>query len=156
MKKLVLLLMSVTLLSCNFENRKPEFKRFENIVVEKFTSSKIIINADAIVYNPNGISIYLNKTEIDVIVDEKKVSHISQTNSTEISKNSEFKVPIKATFKPSDLFDKKATILDIVLKYKDKLKNKNINLNYDGNMEFGVGEFTFAIPVEYQQEVLLK
>ena len=152
-KFIILLLITVGLYSCDIENRKPEYKRFENVQVQDFTANRIVISADIIIFNPNGISAFLNKIEIDVFVNDIEVSHISQTKKTEITKNSEFNIPLNAKFKPQDLIKKEASILDIISISLKSFQDKNIYLKFVGTATFEVAGLPFDVPIEYEEKV---
>ncbi len=153
---LSIFIISIVFLSCNLDNRKPEYKRVENLQLVDFRANKIIIKADAIIYNPNGISIYLNKTEIDVFANDIKVSHISQAEKTEILKKSEFKIPLKVIFNPKDLVESKGSIIDILSNVLKSLENNKIDLKFKGKATFQVAKLEFDVPIEYEDELLLK
>jgi LEA14-like dessication related protein len=155
-KFIILLLVTVGLFSCDMENRKPEYKRFENVQVKNFTVNNITITADAIIFNPNGVSIFLNKTEIDVFANDIKVSHISQTEHTEITKKSEFKIPLKAKFKPQDLVKDEGSILDILSSGLKSFTDKNMDLKFVGTATFQVAGIPFDVPIEYEEKVDLR
>lgn len=150
------LFLTIFLFSCDMENRKPEYKRVENVQLKKFTAQKIEITADIIIFNPNGVSVYLNKTEIDVFANDIKVSHISQTENTEITKKSEFKIPLKAKFKPKDLIKNEGSVLDLFSNALKSLKNKKIDLRYSGKATFMVAGIEIDVPIDYEDVIELK
>lgn len=155
-KFILLLLITVSLFSCDMDSRKPEYKRFENVQVKDFTAQNIIITADAVVYNPNGVSAFLNKIEIDVFANDIEVSHISQTKNTEITKKSEFNIPLKARFKLQDLVKDEGSILDILSGGLNAYKNKTIDLKFEGFATFQVAGVSFDVPIEYEEVVKLQ
>ena len=155
-KFLLFLLVSTTLLfSCDIENRKPEFKRVENVKVNSVSARHTEVTADIIVYNPNSVSIFLNTTEIDVFANEMKISHISQTANTEITKKSEFKIPIKANMNLMDLIKDESSVLNIINSSLSTFKDKKIELNFTGTAQFQVAGISFDVPIEYQEIVEL-
>lgn len=142
--------------SCNIENKKPEFKRIENVQIKDFTAQNIEITADAIIFNPNPISIFLINTELDVFANEIKVSQISQTKNTEITKKSEFTIPLIAKFKLQDLLKDEASIMDIISSSLNTYKDKKINMKYIGKATFKVAGISFDVPIEQEEIVELK
>lgn len=150
-------MLSTTLLfSCDIENRKPEFKRVENVNVKSLSTTLTEVTADVVVYNPNGVSVFLNTTEIDVFANEMKISHISQTQHTEITKKSEFKIPIKANMNLMDLIKDESSVLNLINSSLSGFKDKKIDLNFTGTAQFEVAGISFDVPIEYQEVVELK
>ena len=157
MKNYIVLFLTVLIFSsCNFESRKPEFKKIKNVKVVNFSINNTVITADAILYNPNGVSIFLNKTEVDIFANDIKVSHVSQTENTEITKKSEFKIPLKAKFKLSDLVKDKSSILDIITSGINTLEDQTIDLRYVGFATFQLAGVEIEIPIDYEESVELK
>lgn len=155
-KVLLFLISSVLLFSCDIENRKPEFKRVENVKVKSLSTTLTEVTADIIVYNPNGVSVTLNTTEIDVFANDLKISHISQTKNTEITKKSEFKIPLKANLNLMDLIKDESSILNIINSGLSSYKDKKIDLNFTGTAQFQVAGIAFDVPIEHQEVVEIK
>ena len=157
MYKIITFSLLITLfISCDIQYKEPEFKRIENIFVEKISDKNITITSDVVFFNPNNVSVYLIGTELDVIANEVKVSHIYQTANTEIPKQSEFKTPIKVNFKPSELVKNKSSIIDLISGGLEYLKDKTIDIKYVGTLEFKVAGIKFDVPVEFEEKVKLK
>jgi len=152
---LYILVFSLFVFSCNIENKKPEYRQIENVQVKDFSENNITITADAIVFNPNNVSVFLQNTEIDVFANEIKVSHISQTENTEITKKSEFKIPLKANFKLQDLIKDEASILDILSNALNTYKDKKIALEFNGTATFKIAGIEFDVPIEHTEIVNL-
>ena len=152
---LYILVFSLFVFSCNIENKKPEYRQIENVQVKDFSENNITITADAIVFNPNNVSVFLQNTEIDVFANEIKVSHISQTENTEITKKSEFKIPLKANFKLQDLIKDEASILDILSNALNTYKDKKIALKFNGTATFKIAGIEFDVPIEHTEIVNL-
>lgn len=148
--------MTLGLSACNIENRKPEFKRFENLKVKSISSTIYDIDADVVVYNPNGVSVYLNKTDIEVFANEIKISTIKQTNRTEVSKESEFSIPLKANLNVMDLVKDESSVLNIINSSISAFKDKKVDLKFNGTAEFEVAGVKFDVPIEYEEIVNLK
>lgn len=157
MNKIILFLIATTFLfSCDIENRKPEFKRVENVNVKSLSATLTEVTADVVVYNPNGVSVFLNSTEIDVFANDLKITHISQTENTEITKKSEFKIPIKANMNLMDLIKDEASVLNIINSSLSGFKDKKVDLNFTGTAQFKVAGISFDVPIDYQEVVELK
>lgn len=153
---LFIILSSIGISACNFENKKPEFKRIENLNVKSLSTTITEITADLVVYNPNNVSVFLNKTEIDVFANEIKISQISQTKNTEIRKKSEFKIPIKANLNLIDLIKNESSILNLINSSISSFENKKIDLNFSGTAKFETAGIGFDVPIEYQEVIEFK
>lgn len=151
----IIIASSIFLYSCNLENKKPEFKRFENVKISNLSSNTLKISAELIVYNPNNISVYLNNTEVDVFVNNIKVSHVSQTENTEILKKSEFKIPLKVNFNLNDLIKNESSIIDIISGSVNVFKDKKIDLKYIGTATFKIANIEFDVPIKYEETLAL-
>lgn len=142
------------LMACNTDAVKPKFKNIQNIIVEDLNYNNITINADAVVYNPNPVSIYLNNVDVDIFVNDVKVSHVSQTAKTEIKKKDNFNIPLKTSFTPKKLLeDNWAGLLSGAL---NSLQNKQVDVKYTGTATFDVKGIEFSIPINGLEEIVLK
>ncbi|MCB9226277.1 MAG: LEA type 2 family protein [Chitinophagales bacterium] len=154
MKKYLLPLFLIFLAACSTEAVKPKFKTIQNIVVEDLNYTNITINADAVVFNPNPVSIYLNNVDVDIFVNEVLVSHVSQTAKTEIKKKDNFNIPLKTSFTPKQLLkDNWAGLLSGAL---NSLQNKQVDVKYTGSATFDVKGIEFSIPIDGTEEIILK
>lgn len=157
MRKIItFIILIIVLFSCDIQYKEPEFKRIENIFVEKISDKNITITSDVVFFNPNNVSAFLTGAELDVIANEVKVSHISQTTNIEISKQSEFKAPVKANFKPSELVKDKSSIIDLISGGLEYFKNKTIDIKYVGTLQFKVAGIKFNVPLEFEEKVKVK
>lgn len=155
MKKLYLALFILLFLSaCYPELITPKFQGFEKIIVTDLSSNKVNIEADAIVYNPNPFSIYLNSIELDVYANQTLVSHISQTKQSEIAKHADFQIPLSASFNPTSLF--KDNLMDLFGAAINAYYNQQIDLEFKGFAQFELKGISFDVPISYRDEILLK
>lgn len=155
MKNTLFFLLSLIALSaCNRDAIEPKFQKIENIVVKDLTASKVQIDADAVVYNPNPVSIQLNNIEIDVFANDLKVSHVSQSKMTVIAKRDNFNIPLSLSFNPTELFqDNLIGLLESAL---GSYQQQKVDLTFIGYAQFEVKGIKFTVPIEYEDEILLK
>ena len=106
MKNRSILALSILFLfaACNTEAIEPKFQKVENIIVNDLTVSNVMISGDAVIYNPNPVSIYLNEVEVAIFANNIEVGHVNQSKQTEIAKKSDFSIPLTAKFNPQKLF----------------------------------------------------
>jgi len=157
MKKtiLFLLLSGILLFSCTLDNKKPEFRRIENLEVKSLNTILTEITADVVVYNPNGVSAKLNTMEIDVFANELKLTHISQTNNISIAKKTEFIVPLKANMNLMDLIKNESSIINLINSGLSGFTEKKIDLNFVGTAEFEVAGLKLDIPISHKEVIEL-
>lgn len=154
MKNYILPFMLIFLMACNTDAVKPKFKNVQNIVVENLDYNNISIKADAVVYNPNPVSIYLNNIDVDIFVNDVKVSNVKQTARTEIKKKDNFNIPLKTSFTPKKLLEGNwSGILNGAL---NSLQNKQVDIKYTGTATFDVKGIEFSIPINGVEEILLQ
>ena len=155
MKHFLFLLLTITIFSsCNTDAIEPKFQKIENISVSDLTANKVQINADAVIYNPNPISVFLNNVELDVFANDLKVSHISQTKQTEIAKKDNFNIPLSVSFNPTTLF--KDNLMGLLESALGAYQQEKVELKFIGYAQFEVKGIKFTVPIEYEDEILLK
>ncbi len=155
MKKSLLSLFILLLLgSCNTDAIEPKFQKVENIVVRDLSATKVNIEADAVVYNPNSVSIFMNSIELDVYANETLVGHVSQTRQTEIAKKDNFSIPLAVSFNPTRMF--KDNPMGLLESAVNAYTNQKVTLELEGSAQFEVKGISFNVPIAYQGEILLK
>lgn len=140
--------------SCSSEAVEPKFQKIENITVADLTATKVSISADAVVYNPNPVSIFLNSVDLDVFANEMKVGKITQTKQTEIPKKDNFAIPLNVAFNPKELF--KDNLMGLLESALSTYAQEKIALSFVGQAQFEVKGIKFMVPITYEDEILLK
>ncbi len=149
MRKLVwVLIVLVGLSACKDAGKSPEFRRVANVKVAKVTGKEAVLNGDAFFYNPNKASMMLRKVEIDVFMEDKKIGVINQVLKTKIPAESEFKVPVDATFDVSDV--------GLLNGLMSMLGGKKMNVRYVGKIKLKIYGVPVAVPVDYENEIKLR
>ncbi|UII34057.1 LEA type 2 family protein [Fulvivirga ulvae] len=146
-KFLLVVLLSVFLLAygCKHPEDAPVFRRVGNIEVTKVTGSEAYLNANAYFYNPNDVKMRLKKVEVDVEVEGNKIGTINHSVKTLIPANSEFKVPLDATFDMKQMGFLKSVI--------SILGGKKVKVHYKGFIRVSFHGFPIKVPVDYEDEV---
>lgn len=146
MKQLLLILsMILVLSSCQKPEEEPEFKYVHNVKVKKITGQEVLLNADAVFYNPNNMRMKLRGVDVDVFVEEKKVGEINQDIKTKIPAMDDFTVPFDATFNIKDVGGLN-TLMSV-------LGGKKLLVRYKGHIKVTVNNLPFRVPVDYEDEV---
>ncbi|ELR71044.1 hypothetical protein C900_03174 [Fulvivirga imtechensis AK7] len=137
----------IVLTGCTRPEEAPVLKRVTNVEVTKVTGKEALLNADAIFFNPNRVSMKLRKVEVDVELEGKKIGQIEHSMKTKIPANAEFTVPLDATFNM-----KEVGLLKSVL---SMLGGKKMKVHYRGFIKVTVHGLPIKVPVDYEDEVRL-
>ncbi len=140
--------------ACNREAVEPKFQKIENITVDDLTATKVSISADAVVYNPNPVSVYLNSIDLDVFANDMKVGKVVQTKQTEIAKKDNFAIPLNISFNPKELF--KDNLYGLLESALNSYTQQKVQLSFVGSAQFEVKGIKFMVPITYEDEILLK
>lgn len=106
-----------------------------------------ILNANAILYNPNKGSLRLKEIDLDILLDGKSTARISQKMNALIKANSEFTVPLEVQLQLKD-----SGLLDTLLSL---LGGKKYEIQFVGKVKVSVGGFPVRIPVNHKDEIRL-
>lgn len=130
----------------------PYFKTIRKIRVAQFTKTAIQVNCDVICFNPNEVGLTLSDSEFDIYANGKLVSHLRQNGGSNVGPNTDFTIPLKASFSPTKVFRPKDLLGAAFL----SLKSKKIDLRYKGDVKVLLAGQEIAIPVDYEDAVSLK
>lgn len=144
-KYLMVPLIMVMVGACNRPDQEPQFLRIDNIEVTEVKGSEALLNADAYFYNPNDVNMKLKQVDVDVVVEGKKIGKINHSLKTRIPANSEFKVPLDATFNLGEI-----GLLNSIISI---LNGKKVKVHYSGHITVSVYGFSSKVPVEFDDEV---
>ncbi|MEM6362197.1 MAG: LEA type 2 family protein [Bacteroidota bacterium] len=149
MKKIIwfMAIMALTY-SCKNASQPPEFKRVANVKVAKVSGKEAVLNGDAFFYNPNKARMLLRKVEIDVFLKDKRIGVINQALKTKIPGQSEFKVPVDATFDIGDI-----GLLNGIMSI---LGGKKMKVRYVGKIKLKIYGVPVAVPIDYEDEIKLR
>ncbi|MGB0523997.1 MAG: LEA type 2 family protein [Flammeovirgaceae bacterium] len=151
MKKAFFLVTALCILAACSSPKQPEIKRIEHIKVISFTGQEITLEAKAILHNPNPIALELAGAAIDVSVNDIQAAKINDLQPTELKANGETKVPLRVSFPTNKVLklDNLGDLLNMATKRKAKVA-------YKGDLQVKAVGITFNVPVEKEQEVVLK
>jgi len=141
LQSIVFWLVLVSFSSCNVESIK--FKKITEAKVE-VEGNNIVVNADALFFNPNNLSGKIKEVKIAVEYNGNSIALIEQEGSnTKVPKEDEFKVPFEMTLPFSKIRNELlGTILTIA-------KGNEITLHYSGYIKIKVFGVAKSIPIEY-------
>ena len=154
-KKLSVLLGSVILclLVACAGPQSPEFERIENVKFKSlsFTNGlSVTLQGDAIFHNPNPIGAKVTEIDLDVYINDKKVTHIRQEVSSTMKANADFSLPLNFDIPLKEVTkDLKPTLGNI-------FKKMEVEYKLDGNIKVGLGNVELRVPVEHKGKEALK
>lgn len=135
-------------ISCKNVDQAPEFRRVGNVKVTKVDGKEALLNGDAFFYNPNRASIFLRRVDVDVFLEEKRIGAINQSLKMKVEGESEFKVPLDATFNVSDI-----GLLNGIMSL---LGGKKMTVRYTGKVKLRIYGVPVTVPVDYEDEIKLR
>lgn len=127
----------------------PEFREMKNVKFKSvsFTGGpSVTLKADAIFFNPNPIGANVTEVDLDVYIDDKKVTHIRQDVRAEMKSNSEFTLPLDFNVPLKEVYK------DLKPSLGNLLKKRTVNYRMDGTLKVGLGSVEVAVPVDYAGE----
>ncbi len=142
----LLIFFSFFFIGCSGPNR-PEFKRIENVKFNSFSIIKpysVTFNADAIYYNSNRVGADITELDIDVYVNDQKVTHITQDIRAKIPGQSEFTLPLNLKVPLEEVLKD--------FKLKDILNQKMVKYEMKGFLKMGIGDAMVKVPFNYAGE----
>jgi len=153
MKKTILPIIIVFVLSgCKYKE-KPEFIRVDKVDVIRADFKTVELKADAVFLNHNHLGGTLSTENIDVFVDEKLIAKVS-AEEFEVPKQDEFVVPLAVNFDTSKLIDgENNDLLGSLLK---QFLNKKVIVQFKGELAYKVVGFSSTYPIDHTEEILIK
>ncbi|MEW7290440.1 hypothetical protein [Aquimarina sp. 2304DJ70-9] len=153
MKKFLLLLTILMLITSCSISKKPEFKYVGNLKVKNIGLRNITLKADAVFNNPNNLKGKLSIDDIHVFVDNIDVGTIS-SEEFDVPAQSEFAIPLEGTFSLSKIYEKnKTSILGSVLKV---IQTDSLNIQYKGSIRYHLGSFSYPYKIDKEQKISLQ
>lgn len=153
MKPLVFLFSIAVLFTACSTPKSPDFKTIKNARVISVSGTNYTVSADAYYNNPNSIGGELLGLELDVFIDDKKATHLSQTKSAVIQPETEFVVPITFTADIKEIIGSDGGFLKDMFK---KLMNQELDVKYQGHLLVRFAGYDFKVPVNYTETVSTK
>lgn len=127
----------------------PEFREMKNVKFKSFSlnnGGSVTLKSDAIFFNPNAIGANVTEVDLDVYIDDKKVTNIRQDVRAEMNANSKFTLPLDFSVPLKDVYK------DFKPSLGNLLKKRKIAYRIDGTLKVGLGSVEFSIPVDYAGE----
>ncbi len=115
------------------------FRDFKNISLTDVNFSTAKLTMDLVYYNPNNFSLELNKTDLDIFVNNNFLGKSLQDIQVKIPKRQEFTVPLKVDVDMKNLLKNGLNTLfnkEVSIRFLGKVKvgkagvMKNFNVDY--------------------------
>ncbi len=119
-------------------------RKLNKIEVVVGADGKMLLKADASLYNPNKMGAKLKSAFIEVYADNKKVGTLDKQYNQKIDGESDFLIPLEVDFDPGK------GILGSILNIMSK---KSLTVKYVGNIKIKALGIGYKIPVEYSEKI---
>ncbi len=120
--------------------RDLEFREFNNISLENIAAAGASLKVNLVYYNPNNFRLELNRTDLDIFVDNSYLGHSSQDIQVAIPKRDIFTVPIVVNLDTKNLL-KNGMI---------SLFKKEVTIRVVGKVKVGKAGVMKSFNVDYQ------
>ena len=137
-------LLTNLLISCS-SPKELEYRDFKNLMVEKIGFFATSLKMDLIYYNPNNFGMELNRTDLDIYINNNYLGRTEQEYQVSIPKREEFAIPIKIDVDMKNLLKNGfATFLtnEVMVKIIGTIRVGKLNVfktftvNYEGKQQF--------------------
>ena len=134
--------------------QEPIFKGVENLRATSISTKRITLQAEAVYHNPNTLGGQVVSTDIQVIANDIPAATIEQDSEIDIPATSEFRIPLTCNISPKDIYENDRSgalggLLNAVLR-------KKIDVVYKGKILVRIAGFRYTLPIELEEEVVLK
>lgn len=147
-----ILFVSLFLFSCNTPEA-PEFQKLENVKFKSASFSKDLnftLSADALFHNSNTLGADITGLDLEVFVNDKKVSDIKQNVTASMGGNSDFKLPIELVVPLREV------LKDVKPSLGELFKKREVNYHLKGTASVSVAGVEVDVPVDYEGKEELK
>ena len=140
----LIFLMTNLLLSCSTP-KELEYREFKNLTIDKVGFASSSLKMDLIYYNPNNFGLELNRTDLDIFIDNNYLGRTSQEYQVSIPRREEFAIPIKIDVDMKNLLKNGLiTFLnnEVMIKVTGTIRvgklnvSKSFSVNYEGKQQF--------------------
>lgn len=128
----------IILPSCQ-EPKSLVFKEFNSLTLDKLSFSGASLKLNVVYYNPNNFGLQLNRTDLDIFIDNTLLGHSSQDIQVAIPKRQDFSIPVKLDLDIKNLLKNGIT----------SYFNRNVNVRVLGTVKVGKAGIFKNFPVDY-------
>ncbi len=140
----LIFLMTNLLISCSTP-KELEYREFKNLTIEKVGFASSSLKMDLIYYNPNNFGLELNRTDLDIFINNNYLGRTSQEYQVSIPKREEFAIPIKIDVDMKNLLKNGLITFfnnEVMIKVTGTIRVGKLNVfksfgvNYEGKEQF--------------------
>ena len=130
---------------------EPTLERVDDVEVLTISKSKIEINANMILNNPNGFALDLEKADLKAFLDDVEIANIDQTYETSMPANSEFEMPVYINMDLDKLYNDNP--IKAVAKGLEIMSDRTIEVKFQGTIKAGKGMAKVAVNINQLETV---
>lgn len=147
------LLLLLLTLACS-RPQEPVYTGFDQLKADMISTKRVTISGEAVYYNPNAFGGEVVSTDIQVIVNDVAAATIKQAVSIPVPPTAEFRLPLECNVSPKDIYenDRNGALGGLI----NAVLTKKVDVQYQGEIVVRLAGFSFSLPVEYEEEVILK
>jgi LEA14-like dessication related protein len=140
----IFILLTNLLVSCSTP-KELEYRNFNNLQVEKVGFAATSLKMDLVYYNPNNFGMELNRTDLDIYINNNYLGRTAQEYQVSIPKRAEFAIPINIDVDMKNLLKNGLTTFltnEVMVKVTGTIRVgklnvfKTFNVNYEGKQQF--------------------
>jgi len=147
---LILFILLVSFTACT-SVEEPTVERIEDVEIITLNKSKVEMNANMVLNNPNNFTLDLDKADLVAFIEEVQLASIVQTFETSMPANDEFKMPIYINMDLDKLY--KDNPLAALGKGIQIISDRQLRINFKGKIYVGKGKVKVSVPVDQIETV---
>jgi len=128
----------------------PEFQDVKNLKVDLAGFTAVNVTGEALFHNPNETTITIKDIEMDVSVDNQKVTHIAKTFDIKAIGLEDFTVPIDLKLSLKDLQ------INSLSSAINMLSGDEKELHFVGKIKVKAYGINFNVPIDHREAVKLR
>ncbi len=134
-----LLLYLILTFSCSAP-KDLEFREFKNLSLQKVGFSGTTLKVDLVYFNPNKMSLELNRTDLDIYVNDNFFGHSTQNIQVKIPRKQVFSIPLAVEVDMKNLLKNSLA----------GLLNKEVTIRVVGKIKVGKAGVFKTFPLDYK------
>jgi len=143
---MALLAILVYATGCNVYE-SPDFKYISGLRIGGISTDEIILEADAVFYNPNKMGVTVTDIEMQATLNGVTVNQVKQLENVKVTGREDFTVPLQISFPTKKLFNNFMSAISYAA------SNKKLDVQYDGFIRMKSLGIGFKVPVDYTGEI---
>jgi len=144
---LPVLFICILCISCRPE--QVEFIKIDNAVVIGSEGHFVVVEADAILFNPNKTNGRVKTVDIAVFFKEQKVAHVNESATVKVRAEKEFSIPLRMKLDMNKIQENWLNNLVAIL------RDKSVELHFTGYIRIKILGVGYNVPVDYTEKIKL-